>query len=134
MNAEGSSTTITFCYSTSSGLANCAGGTVTSVPGTNSPTTSASQATSATLSGLNPGTTYYFQIKVSNAGGTAYSSVGSFTTTSAKATATERDHGGTAERGDPQRHGERRERLDHGHLLLQHLERGWPTAPGPSPP
>jgi len=95
VNAENSSTAVTFCYSTSSALASCGGATaVTASPAT---ATGASATTeSAAVSGLAPNTTYYFQIKAVSSGGTTYGSVLSFTTTLAPAATTSAASGTTA--------------------------------------
>ncbi len=95
VNAENSSTTVTFCYSTSSALASCGGATsVTASPAT---ATGASSTTeSAALTGLSPNTTYYFQIKAVSSGGTTYGSVLNFTTTLAPTATTSVASGTTA--------------------------------------
>jgi hypothetical protein len=76
-------TTTTFVYGTSSDLS---GGT-TSVAGT-SLSGSASQATSVSLTGLLPGTKYYFRVSATNAEGTAVGEIQSFTTLGGKPSAT----------------------------------------------
>ena len=81
VNAEGASTTVTYCYSTSS-LTNCVGGTVTTVNGSTTPVTGTTNtAETATLSGLAPNTEYFFQIKAVNSAATTYGAVLNFTTT-----------------------------------------------------
>ena len=83
-NAENTSTTVTFCYSTSSSLANCSGGTVTTETGSSSPLTgNTSTSESASTGTLAPNTKYYFQIKATSTAGTAYGSVLNFTTIAA---------------------------------------------------
>ena len=54
VNAEGASTTVTYCYSTSS-LTSCVGGTVTTVNGSTTPVTGTTNtAETAALTGLDP--------------------------------------------------------------------------------
>ena len=75
VNANKSSTAVTFEYSTSSTFSS-----VTSVSATPSTVTGETGTScSASLSGLSPATTYYYRCKAVNAIGTVYSS-GSFTT------------------------------------------------------
>jgi hypothetical protein len=74
VNANGSSTTVTFEY----GLTTSYGNSVTAAQ---SPVTGTSNApVSADVSGLNPGTTYHFRVKAENCGGTVNSSDLTFTT------------------------------------------------------
>ena len=88
VNAEDTSTTVTFCYSTSSSLSSCVGGTVTSVTGSTSPATGDTATNeTATLTGLAPNTEYYFQIKAVGFS-TVYGSVLNFTTSTEAPTAT----------------------------------------------
>ena len=83
-NAEDSSTTVTFCYSTSSSLSNCSGGTVTTETGSSSPLTgNTATGESASTGTLAPNTKYYFQIEATSTAGTAYGSVFNFTTIAA---------------------------------------------------
>jgi len=79
VNAEGTSTTVTFCYSTSSSLSSCGGATSTAAIPPTATGTSATAET-ATLTGLAPNTEYYFQIEAVGSS-TVYSSVLSFTVT-----------------------------------------------------
>ncbi|HEY5266696.1 MAG TPA: InlB B-repeat-containing protein, partial [Acidimicrobiales bacterium] len=77
-NANGASTSLSFCYSTSP-LAKCAGATsVSASPGSLSGTSLTS--ISSTLTGLLSGKTYYYQVVGVNSAGTTYSNVLSFTT------------------------------------------------------
>lgn len=76
-------TTTSFCLSTSNAtdpdsgiLQSC----IKTVIGSGSATTGSSVATSNALTGLTPGTTYYFQASAENTRGTVYGSVLSFTT------------------------------------------------------
>ncbi len=76
VNANGATTTVVFEYGTSMNY----GSTVTA---TQSPLSgSGSQNVSAGLTGLAPGTTYYFRVKATNSGGTAYGDGQAFTTLS----------------------------------------------------
>jgi hypothetical protein len=77
---DGASTTLDFCYSTSSSLASCAGGTVTTISAGTSTATSSSPV-SAAIGGLTSGSTYYYQLRGTRAAGTVYSAVLSFTAT-----------------------------------------------------
>ena len=97
-NAEGASTTVTYCYSTSS-LTNCVGGTVTTVNGS-TPTLNDTTTTAETpaLTALTPNTEYFFQIKAVN----------SVTTTMARSS--------TSRPGRP-RPPPRARPADHGHRL-----------------
>jgi phosphodiesterase/alkaline phosphatase D-like protein len=81
VNANGSSTTVTFEY----GLTTEYGNTVPGVP---SPV-SGSSATPVTaiLSGLDPTTTYHYRVVATNAGGTTYGADMTFTTTALSGTA-----------------------------------------------
>ena len=121
VNAENSSTTVSFCYSTSSPT-NCSGATTVSAsPATATGTSNTSE--SAALSGLTPGTEYFFQIEATNSVGTTYGSVLNFTTPAAAPTATTNAATSVSGTGsDPQRLGQRRGGLDNGHLLLQHVD------------
>lgn len=75
VNANGSSTAVTFEYSTSSTFAS-----VTSVSATPSTATGTSDTSvSANITGLSPATTYYYRCKAVSTFGTVYAS-GSFTT------------------------------------------------------
>ena len=56
VNAEGASTAVSYCYSTSSTLANCVGGTVTTVNGSPPPVTGSRPPMKRPLSGLAPNT------------------------------------------------------------------------------
>ena len=86
VNAENASTSVSFCYSTTSPT-NCSGATVvTASPATATGTSSTTE--SAALSGLAPGTEYFFQIEATNSAGTTYGSVLNFTTPAAAPTAT----------------------------------------------
>ena len=94
---------------------------MTASPATATGTSSTTET--AALTGLAPGTEYYFQIEAVNSGGTTYGSVLNFTTLAAAPTATTNAATGVTGTGcDPQRLGQRRGSLDDGHLLLQHLE------------
>ena len=79
VNANGETTTVTFCYSTASTLANCGG--ATSVNGNPHTTTSPTATETGAVTGLTPNTKYYFQIEAANFSGTVYGSVLNFTTT-----------------------------------------------------
>ena len=97
VNAEGASTTVTYCYSTSSSLSNCVGGTVTTVNGSTTPVTgNTNTAETAALTGLTPNTEYFFQIKAVNSVGTTYGAVLNFTTRVAPAATTSAASGTTA--------------------------------------
>jgi hypothetical protein len=76
VNPNGAATTAWFEWGTSPTLATFG---VTSNQSLGSGTTS--QAVTATLSGLSPGTTYYFRAAASNSTGTAKGSIASFSTT-----------------------------------------------------
>lgn len=81
INANGSSTTVTFEY----GLTASYGLTVTA---TQSPVSgSVSTAVSKALTGLSSNTTYHYRVKCTNAGGTTYGTDQTFTTLSAAPTA-----------------------------------------------
>jgi hypothetical protein len=73
--------TINFCYSTtSSDVTTCAGGTTASGSPATATATASGQAESAAITGLTPGTTYYFNIKVTDASpATTHGTVLSFT-------------------------------------------------------
>ena len=93
VDAVGTSTTVTFCYSLAAtvvggALQNClASGPVNATPNTLSSTGSTPVTYAAT--GLTNGTTYHFQVIATNATGTSYGSVLNFVATStAKPTAT----------------------------------------------
>ena len=93
IDAVGTSTTVTFCYSLSStttagALSNCLpSGAVTATPGSLS--TSGSTSVSYSATGLTTNTTYYFQVIATNSTGTTYGSVLNFLATSVtKPTAT----------------------------------------------
>lgn len=77
VNANGSSTTVTFEYGTTSSY----GLTATATPSTVTGSTSTSVA--ASLSGLTASTTYYFRVKAVNGGGTTYGAQQTFTTSAA---------------------------------------------------
>src|SRR3984957_13552056 len=88
VNAENASTAVTFCYSTSSSIGNCTG-TVTTVNGsTPTVTGNTNTAETAALSGLAPGTQYFFNIEAVNSAGTTFGTATSFTTLAAAPTAT----------------------------------------------
>ena len=76
INWGGSTTTITYCYGTNSNLSGCTTGTPT--PG--SATSDGSIPSALSLTGLTPGTTYYFRISGTNNTGTTNGSIMSFTT------------------------------------------------------
>ena len=96
VDADGISTTVTFCYSTSS-LTNCTGGTVTTVNGSTTPVTGNTNTTeTAALTGLTPNTTYYFQIKAVNSDGTVYGAATNFITSEAPTATTSAASGTTA--------------------------------------
>ena len=96
VNAEGASTTVTYCYSTSS-LTNCVGGSVASVNGsTPTVTGTTNTAETATLTGLTPNTEYFFQIKAVNSVTTTYGAVLNFTTTELPGATTSAASGTTA--------------------------------------
>ena len=79
MNPNGSPTTVTFCYSASSAMTNCSGATTLGAsPSPVSGTTPTS--VTAPVTGLAPGTTFYVQVKATNAQGTTYGAVIPFTT------------------------------------------------------
>ena len=96
VNAEGASTTVTYCYSTSS-LTNCVGGTVTTVNGS-TPTADGhhEHRRDGRATGLTPNTEYFFQIKAVNSVTTTYGAVLNFTTTLAPAATTSAASGTTA--------------------------------------
>lgn len=74
VNPNGSATSVEFEYSTDSNLIT---GVTTVSAGTLTGTTS--QSASADITGLTPGTTYYFRVKSTNSVGTSYGSILSFT-------------------------------------------------------
>jgi hypothetical protein len=76
VNPEGSSTTFSFVYGTSSNLSS--GTTTTASQSAGSGTSARSE--SAAISGLAPGTTYYFKVQSSSTSGTAAGAILSFTT------------------------------------------------------
>ena len=81
VNASLGSTTVSFEYSTSSGFAtstSASGGTVTGATTT---------AVSASVSGLQPGTKYWFRVKATNSAGTSTGDAASFTTRGSAPTA-----------------------------------------------
>lgn len=80
-NPNGAATSAWFLYGTSSTLA---GGTQTTSQSVGSGST-ASNVT-ATLTGLTPGTKYYYQLQASNSGGTGSGAINSFSTGSAGTT------------------------------------------------
>ncbi len=82
VTSNGSTAAVVFCYSTNSSLASCSGGTVNFVAIAGSPFsgTTANQVVTSQIANLAPGTTYYFQIRGTNAAGTNYSNVSSFHT------------------------------------------------------
>ena len=71
VNPNGATTTSTFCYSTSSTMNNCNGGTTVSASPTGLSGTTPG-AVSANLTGLATGTTFYYRVVATNAVGTAY--------------------------------------------------------------
>jgi len=76
VNANGSSTTVSFEYGTTTNY----GQTITAIQ---SPVTGNTDTNvSAEITGLNPSTTYYFRVKTTNSIGTTYGSKLSFSTTS----------------------------------------------------
>ncbi len=82
VSANGSATTIQICYSTAS-LSNCQGsGTVKymTVPGSPFSSSASSTAFTATMRGLVAQTKYYYQVVATNAVGSSYSGLQSFTT------------------------------------------------------
>ena len=81
VNPEGSATTYSFIYGTSSTLSS---GTTTTAQSAGSGTSAESET--AALSGLTPGTTYYFEVRASNSGGTTDGSILHFTTSAAAGT------------------------------------------------
>ena len=81
VNANGSSTTVTFDWGTTTGYGNSATASQSPVTG------SSSTAVSAGLTGLTPNTLYHFRLKTVNCGGTTYGSDLSFTTSCAAPTA-----------------------------------------------
>ncbi|NDH13257.1 MAG: hypothetical protein EBY13_05130, partial [Actinobacteria bacterium] len=86
ITANGASTTITFCVSTSgtttAGALTCASSPV-AIGATSPSTTSTTSSASASVTGLTSGTQYYYQIKGVNSAGTSYGSVLSFVPSSA---------------------------------------------------
>jgi M6 family metalloprotease-like protein len=80
VNANGSTTTITFEYGTTTSYGYSANATPSSVSGTSLTNVSLS------LSGLTSGTTYYYRVKAVNAAGTTYGAQQSFTTSSTTVT------------------------------------------------
>ena len=88
VNAGGASTTVSYCYGTSS-LTNCTGGTVTTVGGSTNPATgNTNTAETAALIGLTPNTEYFFQIEATNSVTTTYGAVLNFTTSEVPAATT----------------------------------------------
>lgn len=76
---NGGATTSSFKYSTDSSVVASGGGTDSAVSGTIAASAGATAISSA-LSGLSPGTTYYFRAYATNSAGTGNSTSGSFTT------------------------------------------------------
>ena len=83
VNPNGAATTAWFEWGTSSTLA-----TFSSTSNQSRGSGTTSQPASAALSSLSPGTTYYFRMAASNAGGTVKGSILSFSTTAVVPTAT----------------------------------------------
>ena len=80
-------------------------------------------AETAALSGLAPNTEYFFQIEaIQQRRHHHLGSVLNFTTTLSPDRHHQRGQRHHGHRLDPQRLGQRRELVDHGQLLLQHLE------------
>jgi hypothetical protein len=79
VNPEGSATTVAFVYGTDPTLTT---GTASTTPLGIGAGTSAGAVTAA-LTGLTPGTTYYYEIEAANAGGTSVGSILSFATPAA---------------------------------------------------
>ncbi len=87
-NENNTSSTVTFCYKTTTFSSTCTG--ATSVTATQSPVTgSTATPVSYALTGLAPNTKYYFQVKAATTGNTytVYGSVRTFTTTHESSTA-----------------------------------------------
>ena len=82
VNPEGSATTYIFVYGTDSTLSS---GTTKTTPLSAGSGTSA-EFESLSLTSLAPGTTYYFEVQATNAGGTADGTILHFTTSSAAVT------------------------------------------------
>ena len=83
VNPNGQETTAWFEWGTDSGLA-----TFSSTPGQALGSGTTSQAVNAVLSGLSPGTPFYFRAAASNAGGTVKGSIVGFSTTAVAPTVT----------------------------------------------
>ena len=76
INWGGSTTAITYCYGTNSNLSGCTTGT----PSPSSATSDGAISAPLSLTGLTPGTTYYYRISGTNNTGTTDGSILSFTT------------------------------------------------------
>jgi uncharacterized protein (TIGR02145 family) len=83
VNANGSSTTVTFEY----GLTTSYGTTITATPGTVTGSTDANLL--ANITGLNPGTTYHFRVVAVNSGGQATGNDQTFVTIQVPGTSTQ---------------------------------------------
>ncbi len=79
VSSNGASTAVTFTWGLSSTLAS---GNNTETISPNLSSTASGSAVSVALSGLTPGTTYYFRVNASNTGGSANGSILSFATPS----------------------------------------------------
>ena len=129
VNAENVSTTVSFCYSTSSTLANC-GAPPRSRRARPRPPAPRTPPRARSLSGSTPNTEYYFQIEAVSSGGTTYGSVLNFTTsTAASSTVVSRQRGDHLDRGHlglhrhglgPRRHARRHRCVDRLGLQLDH--------------
>ena len=123
VNAENASTTVTFCYSTSTTIGSCTG-TVTTVNGsTPTVTGTTNTAETAALTGLTPNTDVLLQ----HQGGQQrrhhlWHHADQFHDRAGPDRHHERGQRHHGHHLDPQRLGQRRELIDHGELLLQHLE------------
>ena len=110
---------VSFCYSTSS-TTNCAGRhDVTASPASASGTRTPPRA--PRCSGLAPGTEYWFKSRRSAASAPLRLGL-NFTTLAAAPPPAKRRPASPAPLPSAQRDGQRQRRLDHSHLLLQHLE------------
>ena len=112
-NNDSDSDVVQFCYSETDGTAAsiCASGTA--VAGSTTPATGTTTIDeSASLTGLTPGTTYYFVLEATDQGGTTYSTVSTFFTTSnAPTVATSAATNVELDRGHPQRLGRPQQQL-----------------------